>query len=83
MRNIGATHGLVIDGLGLHGSLLHISGSLLGQVVGVVYFVFSLNAGLALHWEDIVLEDAPEGVLFRWKFVILFNNCYLVAESRL
>ena len=63
MRIIGAAGGLEVDGFSLHSGLLHVGGGLLGQVVGVVYFVFGLNAGLSLHWEDMVLEDAHDEVV--------------------
>ena len=63
MRIFRAACGLKIHRLSLHGGLLHVGGCLLGQVVGVVYFVFSLDALLALHREDISLEDAHDWVV--------------------
>ena len=66
MRIIRAAGRFEVNRLSLHGGLLHVSGCLLGQVVGVVYFVFGLDAGLALHREDIRLEDAHDWVVVLW-----------------
>ena len=66
MRIFRAAGGFKVDRLSLHGGLLHVIGCLLGRVVGVVYFVFILDAGLVLHREDIGLEDAHDWVVVLW-----------------